>query len=124
MSRKPLTDEQKKNISVALEEARLGLRPPPTEKQRLKAFKAGLKGHYGLTVEDYIKMFEEQKGVCKICSKPETSISRFGTPKRMTVDHCHSTGRIRGLLCDNCNRGIGHLRDDISILEKAIEYLR
>lgn len=77
-----------------------------------------LKSKYGITLTDYDKMFEDQSGLCAICHKPET------TGKRLAVDHCHSSGKIRGLLCSNCNRGIGHLQDSVEILNSAIEYLR
>jgi hypothetical protein len=124
MTTKRGSPEHKEKISKGLEEARLGLRPKPTEKDRLKWLKAGLKAHYGLTLEDYQKMLDKQENRCAICDREESSISRYGTPKRLTVDHNHATGQIRGLLCDNCNRGIGHLQEDIRILEKAIEYLK
>jgi len=120
---KPISDEHRENIKKGLEEARLGTRPPPTEKQRLKSLKSDLKNHYGLSLEEYHALLEKHNHVCAICKKPETSISRYGTPKRLTIDHCHTTSAIRGILCDACNRGIGHLGDDITILKSAIEYL-
>lgn len=76
-----------------------------------------LKYRYGLTPEDLLHMHELQNGVCAIC---------FSLPKEgrnLDVDHCHETGKIRGLLCNNCNRGLGHLQDSKEILEKAISYL-
>jgi hypothetical protein len=62
---------------------------------------------------------EEQGGVCAICTQPETS-KRY---KTLAVDHCHTSGRIRGLLCSSCNRGIGLLKDDTDVLQAAIKYL-
>ena len=139
--RKPLSEETKRKISESnkgkirtqetiekikngLEEAQQGLRPPPSEAVRHRRSKRDMKANYGLEWDDYLHLVKLQNNLCRICNKPETAISRFGTPKRLTIDHCHTTGRIRGLLCDNCNRGLGHLKDDILILESAIEYLR
>jgi len=121
--RQPRTQEHKEKISNSLKEARLGLKKLPDEKNRLRALKADLKSRYGLDYETYLELLESHNNVCGICKKPETAISSYGTPRRLTVDHCHETGRVRGLLCDNCNRGLGHLQDDVSILKSAIEYL-
>ena len=78
-----------------------------------------LKKMYGMTSEDYNKMVSQQNGLCAICSKPEMSL-RY---KRLSVDHCHKTGEVRGLLCTNCNKALGSFGDSISILKKAIAYL-
>ena len=75
---------------------------------------------YGLTSEKYNQMVENQGGVCAIC-KTKPNFNKW--KKRFAIDHCHTTGRVRGLLCDACNRGIGMLKDDPSILENAIKYL-
>ncbi|WNI19174.1 endonuclease VII domain-containing protein [Actinacidiphila sp. ITFR-21] len=77
---------------------------------------------YGITVEDYERLLQEQGGVCAICKKPETS-ARQGKVIQLPVDHCHATGRVRGLLCHRCNRAIGLLGDDIDLLKAAIGYL-
>ena len=78
-----------------------------------------LKKAYGITLEEYNIMFEEQKGCCSICGDHQSSML-----KSLSVDHCHETGRIRGLLCKNCNTSLGQFKDNIAILFKAIEYLR
>ena len=73
---------------------------------------------YGITLADYDEMLEEQGGGCAICGKtPEDNGKRLG------VDHDHNTGRVRGLLCDKCNSGLGMLRDDSTLLLRAVEYL-
>ena len=77
-----------------------------------------LKQTYGITYDDYLEMFNEQDGKCLICERHQKDLTLA-----LAVDHCHDTGMIRGLLCGNCNSGIGNLRDDISLLKKAIEYL-
>jgi hypothetical protein len=65
-----------------------------------------------------------QNGVCAICRKPETYTHHM-TKKiaNMAVDHCHVTGKIRGLLCHKCNHGLGKFGDDVSLLRKALAYL-
>ena len=73
---------------------------------------------YGITNEIYDKMFNLQNGCCKICSKSQSEFK-----KKLAVDHCHITGKIRGLLCDKCNKGLGHFDDSTEILEKAKNYL-
>lgn len=77
-----------------------------------------------ITIEDYNIMFKEQNGLCAICNKPETRKSRKkGDICRLTIDHCHFTNIVRGLLCHACNVFIGHANDDIKVLEAAIDYL-
>lgn len=72
------------------------------------------------------KLLEEQNYVCAICKRPE-SIILSGThekPKRLAIDHCHKTKKIRGLLCQKCNTSIGAFNESIEILNSAIEYLK
>lgn len=78
-----------------------------------------LRRTFGITLEEYLKIHDEQGGCCAICNK---SVSENG--KALAVDHCHSTGKIRGLLCDLCNRGLGMFRDNPDSLITAIQYLR
>lgn len=79
---------------------------------------------YGLSEQQYADMLAAQGGVCAICDQDEPSAhGRTGKQFRLSVDHCHVTGRIRGLLCQKCNRAIGLLGDDAELLRKAIEYL-
>jgi hypothetical protein len=77
---------------------------------------------YDLTVDQYNNMLTEQVGVCKICGQPETSVSR-GALRSLSVDHCHDTGKVRGLLCYRCNTSIGRMNDDPDLLQKAVDYL-
>jgi hypothetical protein len=77
---------------------------------------------FGITRHEYAKMFHEQNGVCAICSKPETA-TRNGKIKALAVDHNHQTGKVRGLLCSDCNTGIGKLKEDRNIFVSAIRYL-
>lgn len=78
-----------------------------------------LKRNYGLTLDQYNNMLEVQNNKCAICFKDQKDISNF----RLSVDHCHKTGKIRGLLCNSCNTAIGSLNDDTQILNSAINYL-
>jgi hypothetical protein len=76
-----------------------------------------LLSRYGMSLEDYDKLFNNQKGVCAICG----GINESG--RRLAVDHNHKTDEVRGLLCDMCNHMLGSARDDIQLLLKAIQYL-
>lgn len=78
-----------------------------------------LKTRFGIGIEEYNQMFEQQEGKCKICGKHQSEFSM-----RLAVDHCHKTGVIRGLLCVHCNHGLGKFFDDTNLLLKAIEYLK
>jgi len=78
-----------------------------------------LKKNFNLEKETFLQMLKDQNYVCKICNKPE---NRKKTSS-LSVDHNHSTGKIRGLLCDLCNKGLGHFKDDINLLNNAIIYL-
>lgn len=73
---------------------------------------------FGITKKQYDEMLNLQNNCCKICGKNK---SNFKT--RLAVDHCHSTSKIRGLLCINCNRGLGAFNDDKKMLILAIKYL-
>ncbi len=88
------------------------------EHQTKIARKYNLKKFYGLTVEQYDQMRAEQANVCAICQTHPTA--KKGS---FHVDHNHNTGKIRGLLCHNCNVGLGVFKDDTALLTKAIEYL-
>jgi len=74
----------------------------------------GWQRHYGLTLDQYHALFESQNEHCAICRR---------IPKRFHVDHDHKTGRVRGLLCDFCNRLLGQAHDSVSVLQSAIRYL-
>jgi hypothetical protein len=85
------------------------------DKLRENERKYRLKKKFNITIEIYDKKFNDQSGLCKICGKSQE--------KKLAVDHCHSTGKIRDLLCSKCNIGLGHFFDDPEILLKAREYL-
>jgi hypothetical protein len=82
------------------------------------------KRRYGLASVEYNRMADLQAGLCLICKRPERSLDKTsGQPRSLYVDHCHTTGKIRGLLCTNCNQGIGSFFDSPEILLAAIRYL-
>ncbi len=66
-------------------------------------------------------MFEKQNGECRICNVKLNKNRYVGD--MAVVDHCHTTGKIRGLLCNSCNRGLGYFRDNPKFLSNAISYL-
>lgn len=74
---------------------------------------------YGITDEEYQALRESHNYRCAICD-----ISEEEEGKALAIDHCHKTGRIRGLLCNKCNRALGHFKDDPVLVEKAAAYLR
>jgi len=83
-----------------------------------------LKKSFGITLEQYNEMLEKQNGVCMICKNPETVIdNRTEQPRNLAVDHCHTTKKVRGLLCMGCNQGLGNFRDNPKFLAEAINYL-
>lgn len=90
---------------------------PEIEKAR------ALREDFGISLDTYNQMLAAQNGVCAICKSPETH-KRNDKVKALAVDHHHGTGKIRALLCADCNTGIGKLRDSPEILEAAAAYIR
>jgi len=83
-----------------------------------------LKKKYGISLEDYQNLLKIQNHVCAICHRPENCVDyRTGLPRALAVDHCHTTLRVRGLLCTQCNRGLGKFHDNVQYLASAITYL-
>lgn len=85
---------------------------------RSRAEKRELK--YGVTPEGFAELLESQLGGCAICHEPHVEGIKG---KGLCVDHCHKTGAVRGLLCRNCNSGIGMLKDSLTIVQSAARYL-
>ena len=102
---------------------RMGQRQRYSAKHPDKVRNNHLKYKFGISLEKYNEMHEAQGGVCAICSQPETT-NRYGKVRKLAVDHCHDSQKVRGLLCGNCNPMIGYAKDNIAVLEKAISYLR
>lgn len=92
------------------------------KKKNLKSNRAShLRRNYSLTEFEFEELFKRQKGLCKICNIEMTRKSREA--RAVNVDHCHMTGEVRGLLCQNCNKMLGYCKDDPDILRNAIIYL-
>lgn len=84
---------------------------------------AYLRRNYGISVDEYRAMLEHQKGRCALCDGEGFLMNPATHKVRLVVDHCHATGKVRGLLCHNCNRALGLFHDDTTALRKAIDYL-
>lgn len=87
-------------------------------KQKISKFRHHLK-KYNISYEDYMNILEKQQGKCLGCYRTESQIN-----KRLSVDHCHKTGRVRGLICFTCNLVIGNCYENIDTLNNLIEYLK
>ncbi len=85
-------------------------------KQKSQKRDYALRKKYGITLEQYEELFEKQHGKCVLCNKM--------SGKRLSVDHNHKTGAVRGLLCFRCNYGIGYFKENILTFKKIIKYLR
>lgn len=92
------------------------------ERYRRSKKNTALKSMYGITLEEYDTMRVVQDHRCLICNDHELEVA--AKHKTLYVDHCHTTGKVRGLLCHNCNIGLGNFRDNEERLLSAIEYLR
>lgn len=77
-----------------------------------------IKYRYGLLPLEYLALVEAHNNVCAICNEPE-SIKNA----KLSIDHCHETGKVRGLLCRNCNSALGKFKDSFDLVYKAAEYL-
>lgn len=89
-------------------------------KDQARAWNYGSK--FGISLEDYDRLFEKQGGKCAICGAVKPDAKHKGVA-HFCVDHDHVTGKVRGLLCSSCNTGIGKLQDSPEMLRKAIAYL-
>lgn len=81
--------------------------------------KAKFLSYYGISLDEFKKLEESQGGVCAICKQKEMS-PRI---KYLSVDHDHTTGKVRGLLCSNCNNGLGRFKDSADLLRAAVDYI-
>jgi hypothetical protein len=85
-------------------------------------WKSFIQRTYGITADDYYEMLEAQNGKCAICESSDANNARIVSNK-LFIDHCHETGKVRGLLCSKCNHAVGLLNDDTDLLQKAINYI-
>jgi hypothetical protein len=106
-------------VSVALLERMPGkpqVSEGSVETRKRRQWSGVLWRNYGMTIEDYEARLEAQGGVCAIC------LAEPGK-RRLAVDHDHDSGRVRGLLCSQCNTGLGSLQDDPDLVWLAFQYL-
>lgn len=82
----------------------------------------GLLRSYGITLNKYWEMLEEQDSKCAICREEGFTMAGYHW-KKLVVDHCHTSGKVRGLLCHNCNRGLGLFQESSVNLEEAAKYV-
>jgi hypothetical protein len=106
--------ERRKALGIPLRDA------PTWEENQRNRYR-----RYGLTEDSYLAIYRQQGGRCAIC---DTSIKAVNTKEDRSfnthIDHCHETGKVRGLLCAGCNLGLGHFKDDPDRLRKAADYLK
>jgi hypothetical protein len=101
----------------------------PYDKEYAEKYKYARKGYrlkqrYGISVEEYESLLILQNGVCAICMGAENFFCKVDkTIRSLAVDHDHESKKIRGLLCNKCNRGIGLFQDNTSLLDAAKSYL-
>lgn len=91
------------------------------QKRALTYRKNQIKRRYGITYNEYLEMILKQGNKCKICEFQFTNDKMGGKP---FIDHCHNTGKVRGILCHSCNIAIGNLKDSVELMEKAIQYIK
>lgn len=115
-----------KAAAKAWDAANPGKRRARAKRRRLKdpecSWRWTLLKRYGLVPADYWQLYAAQDGKCGICGQAETMI-RQGTLSKLSVDHNHATGEIRGLLCNRCNRAIGRMDDDPAMLRASVAWV-
>ena len=90
-----------------------------------KYFFNQLKAKYGITKEQYLNLLETQENKCAICNQASSTLNNFkgGEYRRLAVDHCHTTGKVRGLLCTRCNTTLGAVKENTALLVNMVSYL-
>lgn len=92
---------------------------------KLNNKKTKLKKLFGLSYDEYLHLKNTQNNLCLVCNMPESDIDkRTMLPRELSVDHCHTTGKVRGLLCKTCNLGLGYFKDSPQLLERALLYIK
>src|SRR6266480_6312978 len=79
--------------------------------------------NYDMTIEEYQSMLDRQNGLCASCNNPETAKGNTGKLKPLAVDHDHVTGKVRSLLCSNCNQTLGCLEEDPERVNALLRYI-
>jgi hypothetical protein len=100
-------------------EYRRTLKNTDPEKAFLSNRRTKLKQAYGISLEEYSEMLCKQEDKCAVCGKEHLEEPN----KRLVVDHCHTSGKIRGLLCNNCNTALGLVKESVQVVEKLKDYI-
>lgn len=106
--------EAYKKSSKQLVHSHPSLPPQKSPEGKIRAKDLRYRRQYGITLEQYDEMYAEQEGKCWICME---------SLENLCVDHCHSNGTVRKLLCSNCNSGLGFFKDNVVFMKRAIKYL-
>ena len=114
-------EKNKQKRKVQIEEYK---KSKPTEWRKSIGQRFHLRTRYNITPEQYEAKLISQNYCCAICGKDVADNIRKGAPVALSVDHCHKNLNLRDLLCFQCNSGLGHFKDNIDVLQKAIDYLR
>jgi hypothetical protein len=96
------------------------LKHEQTPEYKEKARACAIKRNYGITISDYNNLENAQHNLCAICQKPE----KHKHKKRLSIDHCHKTKKVRGLLCHSCNIVLGLIKENLGILDSIKQYLK
>lgn len=113
----------KGKCNVCYSRARIASKPGLKEEYDRRKRERVLEELYGITHARYEEMVEMQGGRCAICEESLKTVESKNV-KHYCVDHDHKTGQVRGILCTNCNFGIGHFKDDETRLQSALMYIR
>jgi hypothetical protein len=115
-------ERHKERLNAESTEARKHWTPEQRARANEQVRRRKLVADFGITHQEYDELLAFQQSVCAICKRPEQRMFR-GKLRRLSVDHDHATGKIRGLLCSECNLALGLLGDDVEVFRAAIEYL-
>jgi hypothetical protein len=118
------TDGKSYRCKSCDDEARRKWSKKHPEKAQKSQRERQLRMKYGIDLGIYEELLERQGGKCALCEAEKNSNSGYRSEWSFSVDHCHQTGTVRGLLCNNCNRGIGLLLDSPALLRKAADYIQ
>lgn len=121
---KPCWNESIKNYRLSNTEDRRLVDRAARLRQNERLRRGHMLKRYGLTIAEHDVMHEKQRGLCACCGNPErTKESRTGKIRRLSIDHCHATGKVRGLLCGKCNTALGLLSDDRNKILALLDYV-
>lgn len=113
------TPKRREQIRLRTKKYRDNLKKTNLQEVRRKERECNIRRKYGISISEYDELVKGQNGVCAICNNHPTN----SCGKKLHIDHCHTTGKIRGLLCGQCNTALGSFKDDINVIRNAINYL-